>query len=116
MRRRTFLSGAAAAMGGLAVDEGLAAVNERPGRQTSPAGGATNVSFTGEPAAPAESLTLWYRRPADRWLQALPLGNGRLGAMVFGGVPRERVQLNEKSLWAGGPRDTTNPEAKRHLE
>jgi alpha-L-fucosidase 2 len=55
--------------------------------------------------------TLWYRRPAPQWDHALPLGNGRLGAMVFGQVNRERIQLNENTLWMGGPRDTNNPEA-----
>ncbi len=54
---------------------------------------------------------LWYRQPAEQWLEALPVGNGRLGAMVFGGIPRERLQLNEETVWAGGPWDSTNPEA-----
>jgi len=54
---------------------------------------------------------LWYRRPAEQWLEALPVGNGRLGAMVFGGILRERLQLNEETVWAGGPWDSTNPEA-----
>ncbi len=53
--------------------------------------------------APEGNLVLWYRRPARLWLEALPVGNGRLGAMVFGGVPRERIQLNEDTLWAGHP-------------
>jgi alpha-L-fucosidase 2 len=57
-------------------------------------------------------LLLWYRQPARDWNEALPLGNGRLGAMVFGGVARERIQLNEDTLWAGGPRDWNNPAAK----
>ncbi|MBE1590263.1 hypothetical protein H4W80_008521 [Nonomuraea angiospora] len=49
-------------------------------------------------------LTLWYDRPATDWeTQALPLGNGALGAMVFGGTGTERLQFNEKSLWTGGP-------------
>jgi len=48
-------------------------------------------------------LTLWYEQPARKWEEALPLGNGRLGAMVFGGVPQERIQLNEISIWAGPP-------------
>jgi alpha-L-fucosidase 2 len=48
---------------------------------------------------------LWYKQPATRWVEALPLGNGRLGAMVFGGVAAERLQLNEGSLWAGEPVD-----------
>ncbi len=46
---------------------------------------------------------IWYGKPAERWTEALPLGNGRLGAMVFGGVDNELLQLNESSLWSGGP-------------
>jgi len=60
---------------------------------------------------PAESLSLWYRQPATQWVEALAVGNGRLGAMVFGGVAQERIQLNEDTLWAGGPYDPTNPDA-----
>ena len=56
-------------------------------------------------------LKLWYRQPAKQWTEALPVGNGRLGAMVFGGVDKERLQLNEKSLWSGSPQDGDNPEA-----
>jgi alpha-L-fucosidase 2 len=56
-------------------------------------------------------LSLWYRRPAEKWVEALPLGNGRLGAMVFGGVRREHLQLNEDTLYAGGPYDPSNPAA-----
>lgn len=48
-------------------------------------------------------LTLWYRQPAKVWTEALPVGNGNQGAMVFGGIDRERIQLNEHSLWSGGP-------------
>ncbi|MEO3868647.1 glycoside hydrolase N-terminal domain-containing protein [Nonomuraea sp. B12E4] len=55
--------------------------------------------------------TLWYGRPAAEWLEALPVGCGRLGAMVFGGVATERLQLNEDSVWAGGPHVHDNPEA-----
>ena len=57
------------------------------------------------------NLTLWYQNPAEEWTDALPIGNGGLGAMVFGGVERERIQLNEETLWDGGPRDTNNPKA-----
>jgi len=60
-------------------------------------------------------LELWYSRPAARWTDALPVGNGRLGAMVFGGLPRERLQLNEATLWSGGPRDWNNPGAREVL-
>ena len=56
-------------------------------------------------------LTLWYRQPAGGWTEALPLGNGRLGAMVFGGIWRETLQLNEESVWAGRYIDRTNPAA-----
>ena len=59
---------------------------------------------------------LWYRQPAVEWTEALPIGNGRLGAMVFSGVAREHLQLNEDTLWAGGPYQPTNPEALPHLE
>ena len=45
---------------------------------------------------------LWYRKPAEQWEEALPLGNGRLGAMVFGGIDKERIQVNEESMWYGG--------------
>src|SRR5205085_2791324 len=58
---------------------------------------------------------LWYRQPATKWVEALPLGNGRLGAMVFGGAPVERIQLNEDSIWAGEKRDRNNPAAKQNL-
>lgn len=58
------------------------------------------------------NLKLWYRRPAKDWeTQALPIGNGRLGAMVFGRVKAERIQLNEDTLWGGYFRDATNPQA-----
>ena len=56
--------------------------------------------------ANASNTTLWYEQPAERWVEALPLGNGRMGAMVFGGVQEERLQLNEESLWAGVPFDS----------
>jgi alpha-L-fucosidase 2 len=61
--------------------------------------------------AAASPLLLWYRQPAEQWTEALPIGNGRLGAMIFGGIARERLQLNEDTLYAGGPYDPTNPEA-----
>ena len=61
------------------------------------------------------NLVLWYQKPAEAWTDALPVGNGKLGAMVFGGVARERIQLNEETLWDGGPRDTNNPKALEAL-
>ncbi len=60
-------------------------------------------------------LKLWYTNPANEWTEALPLGNGRLGAMVFGGTATERIQLNEESVWTGGPIDRANPEALNYL-
>ena len=63
----------------------------------------------------ADDLKLWYQRPATQWVEALPVGNGRLGAMVFGGISQERIQLNEDTLWAGGPYNPANPEAKGAL-
>ena len=62
------------------------------------------------------SLELFYDEPAAEWTEALPLGNGRLGAMVFGGNQIERIQLNEESLWSGGPIERANPEAKEYLD
>ncbi len=61
-------------------------------------------------------MTLWYRHPAKQWVEALPVGNGRLGAMVFGRVDRERIQLNEETLWDGyRGRNEANPKALEAL-
>jgi len=93
------------------------------------------VQFVGQAPPPTSAQSLWYRQPAAdhplvapaaggrgrggganaEWVQALPVGNGRLGAMVFGGVVNERLQLNEDTLWAGRPYDPVNPEAKEAL-
>src|SRR5688500_4041753 len=82
------------------------------------AGGASLTAGAGltpilQPAQP--SNVLWYRQPAAQWDHAMPLGNGRLGAMVFGTVNRERIQLNEHSLWMGRQMARDNPEALTHL-
>ncbi len=61
------------------------------------------------------ALSLWYDRPAKEWLEALPVGNGRLGAMVFGGIFGARLQLNEGTVWAGGPHDYANPDGPAAL-
>src|SRR5918995_6031537 len=68
-----------------------------------------------ERGAPAGDHTIWLRSAASQWDHAFPVGNGRMGAMVFGTVNRERIQLNEETLWMGGPRDTDNPEARAAL-
>lgn len=82
----------------------------RPSRADSP----------GDSPHAAADLKLWFDKPAAKWIDALPLGNGRLGAMVFGGgesgeLNREVLALNEDTLWSGKPRDGNNPDAKNHL-
>ncbi|MBC7336782.1 MAG: glycoside hydrolase family 95 protein, partial [Clostridia bacterium] len=62
-----------------------------------------------------ESLRLWYERPAEKWTEALPVGNGRLGAMIFGRTDRERLQINEDTVWAGSPHDYSHPGAAKYL-
>ncbi|MBO5626768.1 MAG: glycoside hydrolase N-terminal domain-containing protein, partial [Prevotella sp.] len=58
---------------------------------------------------------LWYDRPAMTWTQALPIGNGTMGGMVFGTPAVERIQLNEETIWAGQPNQVCNPAAKENL-
>ncbi len=62
------------------------------------------------------ALRLWYDKPAVKWTEALPIGNGRLGAMVFGGINEEHLQFNEETLWTGGPRDYQREGAYRYLD
>lgn len=76
------------------------------------------VAVLPQAAVQAESpdaLTLWYKQPAVEWTEALPISNGRLGAMVYGGIQKEQLQINEDTLWSGGPHDYSNPEAYSHL-
>ena len=61
-------------------------------------------------------LKLWYNTPAQQWTDALPLGNGRLGAMIFGTPAQERIQINEETIWGGGPHNNVNYAAKDGLE
>src|ERR1700736_52915 len=80
---------------------------------------ASSWPATKPPETPSD-LTLWYTKPAAQWVDALPLGNGRLGAMVFGGSDhgdptQELLQLNEDTLWSGQPRDGNNLDARNHL-
>jgi alpha-L-fucosidase 2 len=96
--RRAFLATSAA----LAISQRIRAEGS-PDREASP-----------------EDLTLWYDKPAAQWADALPIGNGRLGAMVFGGggdgsPAKELFQLNEDTLWSGKPRDGNNRDAKKYL-
>src|SRR5277367_6097796 len=62
-----------------------------------------------------QSECLWYAQPAAKWTDALPIGNGRMGAMVFGGVSEERLQFNEDTLWKGEPHDYVRAGAGDHL-
>lgn len=74
------------------------------------------MAVTAIPLMAQNYLTLRYDRPADYWLEALPLGNGRLGAMVYGGVTSDTIQINEDTFWAGSPYNNINPNAKAHLQ
>ena len=74
-----------------------------------------DAEFTGKAAAPAAPLCLWYQQPAKIWEEALPLGNGHLGAMVFGGVPTEHIQFNEHTIWTGQPHSYANQDAVKSL-
>lgn len=58
---------------------------------------------------------LWYKKSAKYWDEALPVGNGRLGAMVYGGVCEETIQVNEESVWSGAKRNRINPDSMQYL-
>jgi alpha-L-fucosidase 2 len=73
------------------------------------------VSFSFTDVAPAGDLLLWYEKPADSWVEALPVGNGSMGAMVFGGILEARYQFNEDTLWVGEPHDYAHAGAVEHL-
>jgi alpha-L-fucosidase 2 len=74
------------------------------------------LAWVTTPALGAEPpIRLWYEKPAAAWVEAVPIGNGRLGAMVFGDPRHERLALNEDTLWSGGPKERNNPEAKSWL-
>lgn len=68
-----------------------------------------------EPIQASQEMAIWYRQPASAWLQAMPLGNGMIGAMVFGGAPKERIALNESTFWSGRPHDYDDPEAFKYF-
>jgi len=103
----------AARVAGGAVPDGAVAAWEfggDAGRVIEPATGDLKLArlgggddIPGAAPPPDEALSLWYRRPARRWEEALPVGSGRLGAMVFGGIETERIQVSEKTVWAGPP-------------
>ena len=74
-----------------------------------------SLQHTDENAGNREDLQLWYNQSARKWTEALPVGNGRLGAMVFGGITEERVQLNEDTVWAGPPVPQDRVGAYKHI-
>jgi len=73
------------------------------------------VEFAGDAKAPAEPWCLWYNRPSAKWTEALPVGNGKMGAMVFGGVDSEHIQFNEGTLWTGAPHSYVHAGAVKFL-
>jgi alpha-L-fucosidase 2 len=74
-----------------------------------------DLALVGSAPPPGDPLTLWYRQPARRWTEAMVVGNGRLGGMVWGGVKQERVDLNEDTLWSGEPYNNLNPNGLKSL-
>ncbi len=97
-----------------------------PGREIKPIAGrlalvplqsatAFTGALVGESAAPEAPLSLWYRTPATKWSEALPIGNGRLGAMVFGGLDVERIQFNDDTVWTGDPHEYQHEGAAKFL-
>ncbi|MEO3756334.1 glycoside hydrolase N-terminal domain-containing protein [Streptomyces sp. B6B3] len=86
------------------------------GTVTAPVAHAAAPAKGGDTSTLAENpMRLWYRGAAAEWLQALPIGNGRLGAMVFGGAGSEQLQLNEDTVWGGGPYDPANSAGRANL-
>jgi len=96
---------------GAGLGAGVAATAAMPGLAATRRQAPAQAPAQDLPAVAAEGeLVLWYRRPATEWVEALPVGNGRLGAMVWGGLAHERLQLNEDTLYAGGPYNADSPE------
>ncbi len=105
MRTRTFLIVALMSIGGFGWNGVLVSAEEN----------SPTLSIQGTDQKPDGPWMLWYKQPAAIWDHALPVGNGRLGAMVFGGVDRERIQLNDDTLWDGYPRERINPKSLEAL-
>ncbi|MDD4869867.1 MAG: glycoside hydrolase N-terminal domain-containing protein [Kiritimatiellae bacterium] len=97
--------------------------DEKPGDKITPVAGmlalltgsAPMGEFTGEAKPPSEPWCLWYNRPAAKWCEALPVGNGKLGAMVFGGAMSEHIQFNEGTIWTGSPHSYVHEGAVKFL-
>lgn len=76
----------------------------------------TAAAATASASGKTDNLRLWYTKPALKWSEALPIGNGRLGAMVYGGVENDKIQFNEETLWTGAPNDYSHKGASAWLE
>src|SRR2546423_11309494 len=75
----------------------------------------TLLCFPAEGSEASPDLALWFDAPAQQFTESLPLGNGRLGAMLFGGIDEEHIVLNESSLWSGSHEDADRPDAAQYL-
>ena len=75
-----------------------------------------SIGANAQSGGKGDSERLWYTEPASVWLEALPLGNSRIGAMVYGGTDCEVIQLNEETFWSGGPHDNNSSSSLQHLE
>ena len=102
----------AAGLGARAADASRSKAKKQPSKPARV--DETGISGSRSPA-PDSPLMLWYDRPAAIWEEALPVGNGRLGAMVFGRVKEERIQFNEDTLWTGQPHEYQHPGASKFL-
>jgi len=103
----------------LALVAPATAADAAPAKKQAPAKPAEparpSVPLTGEAPPPQGDLVSWYHQPAGKWIEALPIGNGRLGAMIFGYVDEERVQFNEDTLWTGQPHEYQHEGAVKFL-
>ena len=77
----------------------------------------TTFSYSQQPVNTPHQYAnrIWYNKPSINWNEALPIGNGRMGAMVYGAVQKEHIQLNEQTLWSGAPSEWNNPHAQKYL-
>ena len=91
------------------------AAAKKPADKPAPAPQGPKVTLTGKADPPSGRYVSWYRQPANAWTDALPIGNGRIGAMVFGGVVEERIQFNEDTVWTGKPHEYQHEGAVKFL-
>ena len=74
-----------------------------------------DVSATEAATPDPDTTTLWYKQPAETWSEAMPLGDGRLGAMLFGNPAKERILINEETVWTDGPYNPANTAGAEHV-